>query len=399
LLTRTTQILSILIACIALIAVTIRLAIRLLKLSRFYTDDFLLIFAAVTFIGSVVMVNLLLPYNQTEVDVGAGLIPPPPDLVHILDYDVKFQDATVMLANGTIFGVKFSFLSFFQQVLAKTGKLRVYWWCVVVFTIPCAVICACTEFMVCPAFGENILAVCVYSGLQRQLAVLYVTIVLDIVSDVLLISIPVILLWNVRMNVRRKLGLGWLLCLSSFCIICAIIRAVGHNLVNGQNDVVWILFWSHMEACVALIACSMTAFRGLFNNKGSRGAKLSPFIQDKKSPLQTDTPSKGSEQTPQVEMPTMTKPEISGLRSMLMWDPFEDREDVAAEGNTAEGHSVADVEHTSFNEWPGISSNATRRVSSVLGAQYEGADKEQNWHEASTEALRHSKPSQSGAAT
>lgn len=315
-------------ACIAIFTVIIRLTLRFLRLSKFYTDDFLLLFAAVTMIGATVMVNLVLPYNQMEVDVGAGLLPFPTNLVHILDYDVKFQDATVMLANATTFGVKFSFLFFFQQVLGKTGRLLIYWWCVVIFTIPCAVTFACTEFMVCPAFGEDILAVCVNSGLQRQLAVLYVTVVLDIVSDALLISIPIILLWNIRMNIRRKFGIGWLLCLSSFCIVCAIIRAVGHNFVNGQNDVVWILFWTHMEACVALIACSMTAFRGTFKTKGFSREKLrlKPFIQNRKRLMQIDSPSQGSEQAPQVKMPKMTRPEISGLRSLLMWDPFEDKE-------------------------------------------------------------------------
>jgi hypothetical protein len=301
-------------------------------------------FAAATIIGSTVTVNLGLPYNQTEIDVGAGLIPPPADIVHILDYDVKFQDATVVLANSTIFGVKFSFLFFFKQVLAKTGRLHMYWWFVVIFTIPCAVICACTEFMVCPAFGDNIMAVCVDSGLQRQIAVLYVTVVLDIVSDVLLISIPIFLLWNVRMNIRRKIGMGWLLCLSSFCVICAIIRAVGHNLVNGQNDVSWILFWSHMEACVALIACSMTAFRGLF-----KGKRRLPEV---------DSRSKESGQTPRVAMPHVTRPEISGLRSMLMWDPFEDREDGDLE---FEGTTIAEQsEHTSFGTRSVLSSNATK---------------------------------------
>jgi hypothetical protein len=342
-------------ACIAIVIVSMRFSVRFLKFSTFYTDDYLLLFAAMTMIGSTVMVNLLLPYNQTEVDVGAGLLPPPPNLVHILDYDVKFQDATVMLANGTIFGVKYSFLFFFRKLLAKTSRLRVYWWCVVIFTIPCAVICACTEFMVCPAFGEDILAVCVYSGLQRQLAVLYVTIVLDIVSDIFLIAIPVTLLWNVRMNPRRKLGFGWLLCLSSFCIICAIVRAVGHNLINGQNDVVWILFWSHMEACVALIACSMTAFRALFHIKVPLGKKLGlrPLVQDKKDLVQVGSPSEESGQTPQLAMPTITRPEISGLRSILMWDPFEDRVDVDVERVIA-----GDAEHTWYRDESTVSSNA-----------------------------------------
>lgn len=306
------------------------------------------------------MVNLVLPYNQIEVDVGAGLIPSPPDIVHILDYDVKYQAATVMLANATIFGVKFSFIFFFRQLLGRTGRLYVYWWCVFLFTIPCAVICACTEFMVCPAFGERIMAVCVKSGLKRQIAALYVTVVLDIVSDVLLISIPVMLLWKVQMNIRRKLGIGWLLCLSSFCIVCAIVRAVGHYLDNGQNDVVWILFWSHMEACVAIIACSMTAFRGLWSIVKSNGAKLGPLAnRRRKSATQIDAPSKKKkrDQIPEVNMSSVT----SGLRGMLMWDPFEDR----AKNNDQDDHD--DIEesrrNTSLMDDSADSSKATRRAS------------------------------------
>ena len=347
------QIVSILSTVVATLIGLLRLAIRFLKLSKFFIDDFLLFFAGVTLVAATVMVNLVLPYNQIEVDVGARLIPPPPDIIHILDYDVKYQAAAVVLANATIFGVKFSFIFFFRQLLGHTGRLNVYWWCVFVFTIPCAVICACTEFIVCPAFGERILAVCVHSGLKRQTAALYATVVLDILSDVLLISIPVILLWNVQMNIRRKLGIGWLLCLSSFCIVCAIVRAVGHNLTNGQNDVVWILFWSHMEACVGIIACSMTAYRGLWNIVRSNGAKLGPFGRARDTPTRIDSPSNKRDQIPQLNLSSMT----SGLRGMLIWDPFEERannvtneDELKTSGNTSLEDTVVD------------SSNATRRV-------------------------------------
>lgn len=347
------QIVSILFTTIAVIIGLLRLIIRFLKLSRFFTDDYLLLFAGVALVGTTVMVNLVLPYNQIEVDVGAGLIPPPPDIVHMLDYDVKYQAATVMLANATIFSVKFSFIFFFRQLSGHTGRLGVYSWCVFVFTIPCAVICACTEFIVCPAFGERIMAVCVDSGLRRQIATLYVTVVLDIVSDVLLILIPVMLLWNVQMNIRRKLGYAWLLCLSSFCIVCAIVRAVGHYLTNGQNDVVWILFWSHMEACVAIIACSMTAFRGLWNIVRSNGVKLGPFARRRRSATDIDPPSNKREQIQPVNLASVT----SGLRSMLTWDPFEERVN-----NDNNHDDMESWRSTALKDDAEDSSNATRRV-------------------------------------
>lgn len=104
------------------------------------------------------MVFLALPYNQTEVNVGAGVKAPPSDLTHQLDLDVKFQDASLVLLNASIFSVKFSFLFFFRLLLQRTGKLQIWWGCTFIVTIPCAVICMCTEFMVCPAFGDRIMS-------------------------------------------------------------------------------------------------------------------------------------------------------------------------------------------------------------------------------------------------
>ncbi|KAL9117442.1 MAG: hypothetical protein Q9187_006022 [Circinaria calcarea] len=55
------------------------------------------------------------------------------------------------------------------------------------------------------------------------------------------------LIWSVKINLRRKLGLGSLLRLSIFAIITNIIRAARHKLSNGQDDVVWILFWVEVD--------------------------------------------------------------------------------------------------------------------------------------------------------
>ena len=115
---------------------------------------------------------------------------------------------------------------------------------------------------------------------------------------------------------------------------------------------------------MGLIACSMTAFRGLFKIKGSRGARLSPFIRDRKSPAQIASPSKTSERTSAVETTSGTKPEISVLKSILMWDPFEDEDDGDSKGYAGtEGSEAEDLELASFKEWSADPSNATRRVS------------------------------------
>ena len=78
------------------------------------------------------------------------------------------------------------------------------------------------------------------------------------------ISIPVILLWNVKITLRRKLALWGILCLSIFTAITAIIKIAGGNISHGQVDSAWAIFWFQAEAAIAVVVVSITAFRALF---------------------------------------------------------------------------------------------------------------------------------------
>ena len=78
------------------------------------------------------------------------------------------------------------------------------------------------------------------------------------------ISIPVILLWDVKMTLRRKLALWGILCLSIFTAITAVVRVAGGNTSHGQIDTAWVTFWFQAEAAVSIIVVSATAFRALF---------------------------------------------------------------------------------------------------------------------------------------
>lgn len=134
-----------------------RTTIKVSKFHKLFVDDVIFIAAAVLLLAGTIMTFLTLPYNQTEVNVGAGIEAPPADFMHQLDFDVKFQDAASLLLNASIYSVKFSFLFFFRLLLGRTGRLQAWWWFVFMFTIPCAGVCMCTEFIVCPAFGDRIL--------------------------------------------------------------------------------------------------------------------------------------------------------------------------------------------------------------------------------------------------
>ena len=69
------------------------------------------------------------------------------------------------------------------------------------------------------------------------------TSVLDIVSDLLIVSVSIALLWRVRMAFRQKLGLGVTLCLSLVMAIIGIVRVAAPWPPTHAGDEVWVLFW------------------------------------------------------------------------------------------------------------------------------------------------------------
>lgn len=76
------------------------------------------------------------------------------------------------------------------------------------------------------------------------------------------------------MKPKQQIGLSIFLCLSVIMMIIAIIRISGYRFhgvgIRGSLDSTWAFFWLYLEACVAVIMCSITAFRSLFIHGSSK---------------------------------------------------------------------------------------------------------------------------------
>lgn len=250
---------------IAAILATGRTYIRLHRDGRLLVDDGFFLLATATLLAGSVLLYLDIPLVYTQLNVSSGMIPPPDDFIQQLLASIKLQNAAVVLLTTTIFSVKLSFWFFFRDLLRRIRSLTIWWWCILPFLIIGAAFCIATNFISCPVFDESILEVCVTpNAVARQNAALKANAALDIVTDMFLISIPIFLLWRVHLTLRRKLALGATLCLSIFMIVIVIIKVSTGNIADGQVDSPWVLFWLHVEAAVAVVVVSITAFRVLF---------------------------------------------------------------------------------------------------------------------------------------
>lgn len=108
------------------------------------------------------------------------------------------------------------------------------------------------------------LASCIGPSLvHRSVRNTVIATVMDIMTDILVLSFPLALLWKVRINMHQKFGLGVVLCLSIVMIIIAAVRIAGIKRSNGEIDTVWLVFWQQQECSTALTMVCVSAFRSL----------------------------------------------------------------------------------------------------------------------------------------
>lgn len=97
------------------------------------------------------------------------------------------------------------------------------------------------------------------------------TTAVDILTDVLIVSIPFFLLRKSRLRFGQKFRILIFLCLSIVMVGFAFARLAGslHHDISGvlTLDITWTLLWLHLESSVAVLMGGLTAFRIVFANQ------------------------------------------------------------------------------------------------------------------------------------
>ena len=127
------------------------------------------------------------------------------------------------------------------------------------------------------AHSQNHLACSGPSSNYRVIRDTAITTAMDIFSDGVVLSFPVAVLWQIRINTNQKFGVGVWLCLSIVMVLVAIVRIAGIKLTNGEVDIVWLAFWQQQEASISVIMVSVSAFRSLFKESVGPPAPQRPL--------------------------------------------------------------------------------------------------------------------------
>ncbi|KAK1723330.1 uncharacterized protein BDZ83DRAFT_580984 [Colletotrichum acutatum] len=195
----------------------------------------------------------------------------------------KFEFGSKCLLAGWNFYVtliwclKACILFFFSRITLATRQQKIVKWTAVATGIAYVGVISviwghCTpvqrNWQVVPYPGDECtLAVANYLSL----------VVLNISTDFLIVSIPLPLLWAVKLSIKRKLAIGLLLCSGIFVMIAALLRCIlSLKDIEGINVST---IWAIRETFVGIIAVNAACIRPLFSSsrwlrstKGSSGA-------------------------------------------------------------------------------------------------------------------------------
>ncbi|KAF4808461.1 hypothetical protein CGCSCA5_v012418 [Colletotrichum siamense] len=89
-------------------------------------------------------------------------------------------------------------------------------------------------------------------------------VVLNVTTDMCIVSIPLPLLWTVKLSIKRKLAIGVLLCSGVFVMIAALLRCIlSLKDIDGINVST---IWAIRETFVGIIAVNAACIRPLFSS-------------------------------------------------------------------------------------------------------------------------------------
>ncbi|KAI4136964.1 MAG: hypothetical protein LQ341_005353 [Variospora aurantia] len=311
-----------------LMAYAARTYIRTFVVKQFLVEDALLLLAVVCLCGSTALAfsNMHSLYNILAVILHGPDLGQLVDTLNQIPEVSKRNNAASTLWWCVIYPVKLAFLFFFRRLIVRLPKLYMWWWLALPITVLAwaGALIAETSPPVMAKADEKTNAACSGSaGESRVIRDTAATTAVDVITDIIVLSFPVVLLWEVRVDVRQKFALGISLCLSIVMIVVAIVRISVSRLANGEVDIVWLAFWQQQESSIAVIVVSVSAFRSLFVSASMNRPVRKPLRQSvndwrRRIEIRRLGPTTNEQELPVADtLPQVPSPTLTGMSSLV----------------------------------------------------------------------------------
>ncbi|KAL1841245.1 hypothetical protein VTJ49DRAFT_7313 [Mycothermus thermophilus] len=266
----------------------IRSYIRWVCFRRLLPEDWIMLLALLIMGAASIWAQLRLQWVYLLEDVFNRVVPMPKTF---LDHDIYMALHGILvqgiLGYTGVHAVKLSFLLFFRRLGGGLLEYNIFWWIVAVFTLGSYIVCMATIDYPCMTGSlETLFLHCnnlEKSAMQWRMMIAYCTI--DVVSDILILCLPIAILWRVRLTLRKKLLLGAIFSLTLLTVAVTIIRGTIHTGKVSEDgsqtqNIAWTWFWLSIQFITAYIIACLVSFRMLFVHN-ERNAHAAAYQQQK----------------------------------------------------------------------------------------------------------------------
>ncbi|KAK9785644.1 putative Integral membrane protein [Seiridium cardinale] len=233
--------------------VVARLVIRYRFSRRLQSDDYITVFALLILIGNAVVITLMAPLMYEILYVSVGLEPITAGFMDRASIYLKLQFTSTVLFWTCLWTVKACFLAFFRRLTAQLKWPSRAWLAIAILTGECS-----SELHV-----------------SRSLISLRYSTAVDIITDLLIISLPIYLTIGLKMSAAQKFGLVGVLSLGIIVTVFSVIRIIVTNTVARQPEISWLALWSSIESSIAVMVACLSSFKVLLTHK--KKSSRSPY--------------------------------------------------------------------------------------------------------------------------
>lgn len=266
-----------------------RLWLRWRKSKTLRLDDNLNGLALLALLGSMATLSAYMPifYSAVYYDMGLNNSPPS-DNQQIVEGQLSL--ASKMQFWVTIYAVKGSFLGTYYHVFKISGNFRKAWW----FAAACTGCSFLATFLsplwYCGSPSQLLnLEACAETPVQFFITLEIFWFILNVSSDILLISLPMAMVRGLKLPKSQKIGLGAIFAIVALDVLFDCLRTV-YALTDYLGTYYDAGFaWDICEATFAVIICALPPYRSVLFPSQSKRPAVS-YSSPQRGPVQTYTP-------------------------------------------------------------------------------------------------------------
>ncbi|EED12166.1 conserved hypothetical protein [Talaromyces stipitatus ATCC 10500] len=255
-----------------------RFAVRWTQQKReFQIEDGICLFSWVAFLVMAILYIVVTPVLfRVDTAISTGELYA--NLMKDALYVTEIFFANTMIFWIVLWSVKLSLLFLYRRLFVGLPDQMKWWWSVLIFTV---LVCVLDRIGECSTHRDAV----------AQVASLYFSFAVDVITDLMIMLLPWKLIWLLRLPFMEKVALGGVFGVGLVCVIMAIVRTVSVGIESRSDNTPsssWLMLWGLIETAIAVVVGTLPAFAIFFRRQQhSRRYGSYPNGSDQRDPTRS----------------------------------------------------------------------------------------------------------------